>query len=98
MKFKCHTCDSKIKTTVDGHHGPTVGICGHTGATFDTLLSVLCGSTPRDIGWNVYVYLTDGTVLEGEAHSTSYGNELRLVHNDGETVLDLEDVVHIQIG
>lgn len=56
-------CGDRLPFPDDDHHGPTIGICGHTGATWETLMSVLC----QDFSWNVVVYLKDGSTREGRA-------------------------------
>ncbi len=96
MKFKCAECDKTLKTTIDESHGPSIGICGHTGATWETIAAVLDT-------WSVTVYTRDGNTSVGEFRN--YAD-----HDDTFTLVDLEDgltykeeipfdtVVHIQIN
>ncbi len=105
-KIKCE-CGTDIAVTVDDHHGPTIGICGHTGASWETLLSVLCGT---DFEWNVIAYLRTGVRIEGNARFRS-DDILELIIPDRMLPtgvpaedsdqwgieINMEDVLHIQI-
>lgn len=98
MKFKCDSCEKRIKSMADDHH-LSIGICGHTGATTETL-DTLLGS----FGWNVCVYTSDGRALWGEYEDGS-GDTVRLrVLDDSfgplpyKESIDWADIVHIQIG
>lgn len=96
MKFTCDSCQKKIKSMADTHH-LSIGICGHTGATTDTL-DMLLG------GFNVCVYTRDGRALWG-VFEDGLGDSVRLCVRDDSVGplhhkehIDWEDIVHIQIG
>jgi hypothetical protein len=87
-------CGVPVAATVDDHHGPTIGICGHTGATWETLLSVLCGG---DFAWNVVVYRRDGSTVEGNVYYR-HDDVLSVVADDADAVdVNMADIIHIQI-
>ena len=97
MKFKCETCEKKIKSMTDDHH-LSLGICGHTGATTETLDTLLRG-------WSVCVYVNDGRREWGYYEEYSDGDTIYLrVHDDDISphpyteAIAWSDVVHIQIG
>lgn len=97
MKFKCETCEKRIKSMTDDHH-LSIGICGHTGATTDTLDTLLRG-------WNVCVYLNDDRRLWGLYDDASDGDMILLRVYDDDfgpnpymQSVEWADVVHIQIG
>lgn len=102
MKFTCDSCKQTIKTTADEHH-LSVGICGHSGATYETLIALLCDSNPYgDSPWRIAMYLHDGSVVEGEAnyaYDVENAGDCITLLDDKQLVgtFDLADVKHIQI-
>jgi hypothetical protein len=108
------SCGKTIPIYNDDHHGPTIGICSETGATWETLLTVLCenragfttGSSFRvsmdAFGWNVIAYMRDGTSEEGSAYFTKDDTLTlrvdRYKYRDTEVDIPMSDIVHIQVG
>lgn len=95
MKLKCDSCNKTIKTTSDAHH-MSIGICGHTGASTETLSTLL-------MDWHVCVYVDDGRHLWGVLVGDNDVEITLSVKDDSgnethtETV-NWNNVVHIQVG
>lgn len=103
-KRSCQCADCLLDN--HDHPTPTIGICASTGASYDTLITLLCH--PDGIEWNVRVYLRDGVVLEGYCSPNPddrYGDSIVLSPNGSAgqydvtvpTVVMFDNVVHLQI-
>lgn len=92
--IRCAECAEKLRTNINPYHGPSIGICGHSGATYETILSVLHG-------WSVTVTIRGGRTFTGMVQAQE-GDLMRLYDwYDPEPALictiPMEDIVHIQI-
>lgn len=92
MQITCEECGTDLQVTVDDHHGPSIGICGHSGATYETLISMMCvhpgtGEAP----WRLSLHLRDGRIVTGGAFSmSSYPDSIIL--SDSDLLLESDDI------
>jgi len=95
--------------TGDAHdhaHSPTIGICGHTGATYETLLAVI-HPPATDIEWGATIYLRDGRRIDGMLANVPMDSpdweddSLPVREEEGDPAIwwiPFGMIVHIQIG
>ena len=90
----------------DSTHSPTIGICGHTGATYETLLAVI-HPPATDIEWGATIYLRDGRRIDGmlanvPMNSPDWEDDcLPVREEEGDPAIwwiPFEMIAHIQIG